>query len=360
MRNALLLLAAGLLLSMLGAELALRAMPVSTGYDFGPVNAREPILRGSPRFRYTSSRGWNFRLENSGTLNNYGFRSSYDYLPDPRALVVIGNSFVQADALEPRETLAEQLGGLLRVPTYGVGADGFSLADYLAAARWSKAEFSPQAVLILLTTGDLDHSCTRRLGEHYLKFSQGAISLELVERATPSLGKRLLNSSSLFRYVFDNLRAATNWAKGWRRNDDSARAATATATARATPTAATTAAPEIAAEGIGCADLAFRDAAARYVLDSLGELRASGGVRAIFLLAPGYRREQGFSAGATRDVDWFAGRAASEGYEVVRLEPAFAAALQGGARLDFMPIDGHWNAAANRLAAGVAARALAA
>ena len=80
-RNALISLTAGVLLSMLILELALHALPVSTGYDFGAVDVREPIMRGSPHFGYTSSRGWNFQLANSGSLNNYGFRASYDYAP---------------------------------------------------------------------------------------------------------------------------------------------------------------------------------------------------------------------------------------------------------------------------------------
>jgi hypothetical protein len=42
----------------------------------------------------------------------------------------------------------------------------------------------------------------------------------------------------------------------------------------------------------------------------------------------------------------------------VRLESAFLAALRAGERLDFMPIDGHWNIAANAIAARVIAASL--
>lgn len=341
MRNPLILLSAGLLLALVVAELLLRGLPVSTGYDFGPVDARDPILRGSPRFEYTYSHGWNFRLSNSGVLNNYGFRSSYDYVLDPRALVVVGNSFVQADALDPRDTLAERLGGLLHLPAYGVGVDGFSLADYLAAARWSRVVFAPRTLLILLTTNDLDHSCAPRLGQHYLKFSQGAVSLELVERTLPSRSKHLLNESHLFRYVFDNLRATANWTKGWRRSIDSG------ASAESNPQGAS-----------GCAGAGFRRAAAQFLLDSFDQLRDGGAVRVVFMLAPNYRREEGALPGSFRDVHWFAEQAAAAGYPVLRLDSAFSAALHAGIRLDFLPIDGHWTAAANLLAAQLAAGAL--
>jgi hypothetical protein len=245
---------------------------------------------------------------------------------------------VQADALDPRETLTERLGEALHIPAYAVGIDGFALPDYLAAARWATATFDAHTLLVLLTTGDLKHSCVRRLGEHYLRAGKDGLELALVERRPPSRGKQLLNGSSLFRYVFDNLRLTANWEKGWRRQND----------VEPAPEAATP----------GCSDAAFERAATRFLLDAFHQVADARHARVVFLLAPGYRREQGVVAGATRDVDEFADRAAADGFEVVRLEEAFEAALNRGARLDFMPVDAHWNATANALAARVAARAL--
>jgi len=149
----------GFLLAAVLAELGLRLLPVSTGYGVGAVNSADPVARGTPLLRYVYSRDWSFHLANSGTLNNFGFRSSSDYLPDPRALVVVGNSYVQADALDPRDTLTERLGSILHRPAYAVGADGFSLADYLVASRWAGDTFGAGMVVVLLTNGDLSHSC---------------------------------------------------------------------------------------------------------------------------------------------------------------------------------------------------------
>jgi hypothetical protein len=340
MRNTLPPFLLGFLLVVLLAELILRALPVSTGYNLGAVDAHQPILRGQPYSAYTYSRAWNFQLENSGVLNNFGFRSSYDYVPDPRAVVVIGNSFIQADAILPRDTMTERLRDMLGVPIYSVGVDGFSLADYLVAANWSNATFDAHTLLVLLTTGDLKHSCLPRLGEHYLRFADGAISLALVERRSPSRLKQLLNDSRLFRYVFDNLRVSANWAKGWRRNPD------------AGPS------PDIAAGGTGRSDEEFEHAATQFLLKSFHELELTRQARVIFMLAPGYRSEQGVVAGGIRDVDSFADRAAHDGFTVVHLDAAFSAALRSGTRLDFLPIDGHWNVAANALAAQVAADAI--
>ena len=340
MKHRVLPLLFGFVLAALALELALHALPVATGYNFGAVDADHPMVHGLPHFRYTYSRDWSFHLDNSGALNNYGFRSAVDYRPDPRALVIVGNSYIQADAVLPSETIAARLAARLGHPVYAIGVDGFSLADYLAAARWSSGEFDSRTVLVLLTTGDLNHSCAAESGAHYLRREGGSMSLSLVERPAPSRIKHWLNASKLFRYLYDNLRVAGNWTRGWRRADYQP--------------------PEPGAPnaGLGCADASFEAAATQFLLQSFHDFEVARRARVIFLLAPGYHREQFVEAGGIRDVDRFAQRAALEGFEVVHLEAAFAAALRAGTRLDFLPIDGHWNAAAHAIAARIAADAI--
>jgi hypothetical protein len=333
----------GFILAACAAELTLMAFPVSTGYHLGGVDEAHPISLGEPYFRYTYSRDWNFHLHNSGTLNNFGLRASYDYHPDPGAVVVIGNSFVQADALDPRDTLQERMAAQLHRSVYGLGVDGFSLADYLAAARWAAATFDSHTLVVLLTTGDLDHSCSLRSGQHYLRLAAGDISQELIRRETPSRFKQWLNNSRLFRYIFDNLKVTANWSKGWERGGP-----------EGPPGGASN-----ARVSLGCAAAPFEAAATEFLLRSFRELETERRVHVIFLLAPGYRREQSLEPGAVRDVDRFAASAAHDGFGVVSLQPAFAAALGNGTRLDFLPIDGHWNAAAHAIAARVCAEALA-
>jgi hypothetical protein len=332
----------GFLLAAILAECVLRLFPVSTGYDFGAVNAADPVLRGTPSFPYTYSKDWSLHLHNSGVLNNYGFRASFDYVPDPRALAVIGNSFVQADAIDPREAMTERLGRLLHRPAYAVGADGFSLADYLAATRWAGDALDVRTVVVLLTTGDLSHSCSPWPGKHHLRLVDGAMMLSLTDRSAPSRAKRLLNDSRLFRYVFADLQVTATWSKGWRRNDEEGPQD-----------------PDSVGSTQGCTDPKFEKAATQFLLTSFREFEAAHEARVIFVLAPGYRREQHQAAGYTRDVDRFALRAAQEGFAVVHLEAEFAEALRSNVRLDFLPIDGHWTAAANAIAARQVADSLA-
>jgi hypothetical protein len=333
-------------LAALAAELLLHALPVSTGYGLIGVSAEQPILRGTARASYVYSKNWNFRLSNAGRLNNYGFRASYDYRPDARALLVVGNSYVAADALVPSQNMTERSSRLVGRPAYAIGVDGFSLADYLVAARWGartfwpRASAAPRVLLVLLTTGDLNHSCDPRDGEHYLRVGAGEVALALVPRPTPSRLKQWLNASMLFRYVFDNLRAPANWRRARRQAADEP----ATRSDARPPGAC--AAPGPAAQ------------ATAFLLDSFHEFETANAARVVFVLAPGYRREQNYAPGATRDVDTFAERAAARGFQVVHLEAAFAHALRAGTRLDFMPIDAHWNATANAIAAAVVADSL--
>jgi hypothetical protein len=327
----------GFMLAAVLTELCLRLLPVSTGYAIGAVNSGDPVARGTPFLRYVYSRDWSFHLANSGTLNNFGFRASSDYVPDPRALVVVGNSYVQADALDPRDTMTERLGSLLHRPAYAVGADGFSLADYLVASRWAGDTLRASMIVVLLTTGDLSHSCRPSSGKHYLQYAHGTIALSLAERGAPSATKELLSGSRLFRYLFDNLQAADNWRKSWRRDDgeppDSGRMTSM----------------------LGCANTPFEEAATQFLLSAFRSFADTHRAQVIFVVAPGYRREQQIAAGGWRDIDTFAVQAERAGFPVMRMDSAFAHARDSGVRLDFLPIDGHWSAAANGIAAQAAA-----
>jgi len=356
MLQRILYLLAGFLLAALAAEILLHALPYSTGYGALGINPEHPIALGTAHRRYTYSRDWTFHFANSGVLNAAGFRASFDYVPDPDALVVIGNSFVQADALRPDLRMTEQLGSRLQRKAYALGIDGFSLADYLAASRWAVQRFHTRTVLVLLTTEDLVRSCQRRPGQHYLRFKEGIVSLELIDRPDPSLAKRALNRSSLFRYLFDNLHAPGNWAKGWRHEDHSA------PVTPLVPKAAPVGPPgegqpdeqPAPAAPSGCASAQFQQAATSYLLQAFRELEQTSGTEVIFILAPDYFQKhtaRSGTLGSFRDVDAFANDASRSGFEVVSLGEAFSAATRSGTPLSLMPIDRHWNAAANRIAA---------
>jgi hypothetical protein len=348
-------LVAGFLLAAVLMEALLHAFPYSTGYGIQGVNAAQPIPVGLPHDPYTYSRDWSFHFANSGSLNNIGLRSASHYVPNPEALVVIGNSFVQADAVPVNLRMTERLGALLNRPAYAIGVDGFGLPDYLAASSWAVSQFHSRTVLILLTTEDLVRSCRQISGQHGLRYEgDGTLAMTLYERPPPDSLKRALNESSLFRYLFDNLHVPANWAKGWRREDHGP----------STPVSASKAAPATeprpATNGdtqeppgpkqADCNSKEFQAIATRYLLDGFRQLQQTNNMQIVFILSADYFQRRTVR-GAFRDVDAFANEAAKEGFAVVSLVEPFATAGRDGQPLDLMPIDRHWNAAANEVAA---------
>jgi hypothetical protein len=325
-------LVCGFVAAAIAAEVVLHALPHSTGYSVMQVDSEHPIRHGTPYFHYTYSRDWSFHLANSGTLNNEGFRASHDYRPDTRGVAVVGNSFVQSDAVAPTHNMTERVGELLGRSAIAIGGDGFSMADYSIAARWTIEKFGVHTVLVLLTTEDLSRSCTPKSGQYYLGMRDGQLAFEQVPRAPPSRLKNLLNRSSLFRYLFDNLHFPDNWVRGWRRNDPD---------------------PQPAAEGPparGCDSREFETAATEFLLTSFRELQTRNAARIVFILAPDYHQQHAVF-GIYRDVDAFADRAQLEGFEVIRLKEAFETAERAGTKIDLAPMDRHWSAAGNEVAA---------
>ena len=125
----------GLACALLATELGLRVLPVATGYRPLPLNAANPVMRGTPFASYTYSVDWNFRLARSGTLNNAGFIAAWPYVNAGHNVLLVGNSYVAADAIDPERNLAGVLSKRLdphRVLALGVS--GAALADYLALA----------------------------------------------------------------------------------------------------------------------------------------------------------------------------------------------------------------------------------
>ncbi len=62
------LILVGFLLAAAATEVALRLLPVSSGFAYLPVDDANPVLRSAPFHRYIVSRDWDLRLAQSGTL----------------------------------------------------------------------------------------------------------------------------------------------------------------------------------------------------------------------------------------------------------------------------------------------------
>ncbi|MFM9916852.1 MAG: hypothetical protein ACKVOX_13655, partial [Rhizobacter sp.] len=82
------------LLSFVAAgELLCRLLPVSTATE---TDYRiDPLVRTYPsHHHWTTSTGWDLRRPQAMTANNEGFAAEHDFVRDPNAIALIGDSYV--------------------------------------------------------------------------------------------------------------------------------------------------------------------------------------------------------------------------------------------------------------------------
>jgi hypothetical protein len=109
-------------------EGAFRLLPVTDPPHLLPVAAENPVARFQPNVEYRYSAGWNFAIQSRKRSNNFGYNNISDYHPEKTAplLMVIGDSFVEAHAVDAGKSAAEilklRLAGKGRV--YSVGLSG--------------------------------------------------------------------------------------------------------------------------------------------------------------------------------------------------------------------------------------------
>lgn len=318
MRGRVAFLIAGFLTVLLALEGVLRLFPVSTGLRYMPIDAESPVWRGTPGLQFTYSKGWNFRLANRGRLNNDGFIDDVDYRSGDGPLLLIGDSYVQAFAVPTAEKLAARLQRhTVPVPVYGLGQTGASMSDHLGIAEWAVQRYRPSGLVFLLSEGDIRQSRNQRGGGG--RFRSSGDGYELVRDDRPGLGRAesLVNHSMLFRYLFDNLKVMDLLQR--KQLDPNRKVMT----------------EEKVRE--------YRKIS-EFTLDRLG--RTIEPRLILFVL------NRGEPKGPGRDIDVFGEVARERGFRVLNLTSAFEGhEAATGARLNFLPVDGHWNAAAQIVAA---------
>jgi hypothetical protein len=311
----------GLLCAVAAIELGLRALPVATGYSNLPVNAANPVLRGTPGAKYTYSKGWNFRFVHSGTLNDDGYIGISSSGTSKKRILLIGNSYVEAAAIDPERNLASVLGkSLEQCEVLALAKSGDTLADYVARSDWSVNRYHPDAVIVLLVENDVRRSYEPHPGGHYFK-AQGN-SLEIDREDWPGLVglRKRIAKLSLFRYFWDNLHLPVSFPK------------------------LGTSATKGALSGRG-EDNSQIDRAITFALARLQDFFP----KSQFLFLIDAKRT---GAAGQRDIDRFADLAELAGFQVLRLQDSFDSYQRAnGLWLDLRPIDAHWNVVAQAVAA---------
>jgi hypothetical protein len=148
---------AGVLSAVLGLQLLLNALPVSGRGVYGSgFDPQWPIHHMLAHSTFTYSAGWALQNVHVGSINNMGYVAPFDYLPGSRAVMVIGDSYVESLMNSYDETLQGTLKRDVNQPTEVMhfGTAGASLADYLAVAELIPSRFTASWAVLVISDGD--------------------------------------------------------------------------------------------------------------------------------------------------------------------------------------------------------------
>lgn len=192
------------------AELTLRHLPVSMGLYRTHQHDLWPLHGYGKAQQFTYSTTWQMHHPRSGITNNYGQIAPFDYAAGSNPIVVIGDSFIESQMNHYGDTLQGELGRLIagKVPVYGFGFAGNSLAEYLSLATLTRQEFSPIAMVFLIIDNDVKESWTNRLGHRYFDVDAHGVQekyLPLSDVTTAQRIRQLFGDSALYRYIQANL-----------------------------------------------------------------------------------------------------------------------------------------------------------
>jgi hypothetical protein len=202
-------MAMGALLLALTLEMVLRMLPVSgspaAGYYLDPL-----VLTYPPNRSFMYSTGWDLRNPQRLVANNAGFVSDADFMRDATAIALIGDSHVEAAALQAADRPAAQLQRLLG-PTrrvYAMGSPGTSLLDYAERVRLADLRYGVRDMVILVDIGDVRQSLcgSGQIAAPCLDAHTGQAAIEKQPEASSI--KRVVRHSALAQYLFSQLKIA--------------------------------------------------------------------------------------------------------------------------------------------------------
>lgn len=209
----------GVLAMLAVLECLLRLLPTSTatlsGYYIDPQ-----IITYPPGHQWQVSTGWDLRNPQRHRANNLGFSSDRDYLPDARAVAVVGDSFVEASMLDVPHRAAEQLAKALqhRRPVYGLGMLGSAVLDYAERVCYAAQHLDVRDFVVVLEASDIRQSLCGSNNVHGPCLDSATLSPRTELHASPSWAKRVARHSALAQYVFGQLKVNPPrlWAKAFK------------------------------------------------------------------------------------------------------------------------------------------------
>ena len=196
----------GCFVVLLSLEVAFRVLPVSTATRSG-YYAHPLIVTSPPRLCFTAATGWDLKNPQRNCANNDGFIASRDFVPDARAIALIGDSFVEASMLPPNKRLANQLEAQLGDrPVYALGGPGSNLLDYAERARFAAERYGIRTFVFVLERADIKQSLCGSGNVHgpCLDTKTFQSRVELLPESGPL--KQIVRESALAQYLFSQIR----------------------------------------------------------------------------------------------------------------------------------------------------------
>lgn len=200
-------IALGAMAALMAAELLLRVLPVSTATETG-YYISPSILTYPPHHDFDMATGWDLSNAHHHRSNNFGFLTDKDFIVNPAAVAVIGDSYVEANMLKEEDRLSFQLEKKLgNQPVYAMGGPGSSLLDYAERARFAQEKFGIRNFVFVIETGDVKQTLCGSGNIHGPCVDSHTFDLR--SEAQPQkagLAKKLLRKSALAQYLFSQLR----------------------------------------------------------------------------------------------------------------------------------------------------------
>lgn len=210
----------GALSTVVGLELALQLMPVSTSTKTD-YYIQPGILTYPPHHRWTMSTGWDLRDVQHLRANNYGFAAEHDFAPNSHAIGLVGDSGVEASMLPTKDRPAAQLERMIKGvrPVYAMGGPGSSLLDYGVRIRWAYETLGLRDFVVMMESVDATQALCDSGNIHGRCLDSKTLALRAQYRAPSGWLKDLLRGSALAQYLVSQLKftpARLNSADFWR------------------------------------------------------------------------------------------------------------------------------------------------
>lgn len=327
-------------------ELIFRLLPAMHGLKPDLLSQPQPLHSYEPHRAFTYSYGWDLLNAHRGSTNNYGHIAPFDFQRNSRPLIVVGDSFVESLMNNYADTVQGVLGRRLagRTPVYGLGVSGMSLSDYAAVAMQAATEFQPRAAVVLVVDGDIAESYRPREGGHHLQPAQGQLRLAYVPRRPNALMQSLRRRAgdlALLDYLRGNLKFSpadiADELHAAIRTTDKTVIHTTPMDDRKITDWFVSQFPQLSAIPAACVVLLFdADRYAIYDPKLASRPKDDSGLKLQFMQL-----------------------ASAAGFQVIDLAPVFARSFADSKlKLDYWPIDRHWNAHGHEVAANAALSAL--